>query len=379
VERYNDYLTIMLGLTFTRNYKLTDHDHILWFGDLNYRISMPNEYCRNLIEKGAFDELLEADQLVLEMSNKGAFAGFEEEPVKFYPTYKFDKGTSNYDTSEKQRVPSWTDRIVHRSNVDKGNLRQLNYHSIMDFFLSDHKPVYALFQCKVKFVDEPKRAKMAKELYVSYKQDHDGSGSLLELDDALSSSVLSSSDRFSMEILSEMNLIDDIPNLPQRPVPATAKSPPRRVPPPPPPLRLTANGNNVKDKPIPRKLPPPLTSPKGDVPPPAPPSRRTTISQPAPSRPPLGFSTVPLVPGRSNSGTPNSAQGASSTSSPAIVSPLVPSKPASLSSYKPPAQTQKKPSPAQSSEQSTGSTKRSNNSSPMPAKSLSEWAPLVPK
>lgn len=379
VERYNDYLTIMLGLTFTRNYKLTDHDHILWFGDLNYRISMPNEYCRNLIEKGAFDELLEADQLVLEMSNKGAFSGFEEEQVKFYPTYKFDKGTSNYDTSEKQRVPSWTDRIVHRSTVDKGNLRQLNYHSIMDFFLSDHKPVYALFQCKVKFVDEPKRNKMAKELYVSYKQDHNGSGSLLELDDALSSSVLSSSDRFSMEILSEMNLIDDLPHLPQRPAPAPAKSPPRRVPPPPPPpLRLTANGNNFKDKPIPRKLPPPLTNQKGDVPPPAPPSRKTTLSQPAPSKPPIGFSTVPLVPGRSNSGTPNSTNGTSSTSSPAMVSPMVPSKPASLSSYKPPVQAQvpKKPSSPQSSEEAT---KRSTTSTPIPPKSLSEWAPLVPK
>ena len=217
---------------------------------------------------------------------------------------------------------------------------------------------------------------MAKELYISYKQDHNGSGSLLELDDALSSSVLSSSDRFSMEILSEMNLIDDLPHLPQRPAPAPAKSPPRRVPPPPPPpLRLTANGSNFKDKPIPRKLPPPLTNQKGDVPPPAPPSRKTTLSQPAPSKPPIGFSTVPLVPGRSNSGTPNSTNGTSSTSSPAIVSPMVPSKPASLSSYKPTQVPNKRSSP-QSSEEAT---KRSTTSTPVPSKSLSEWAPLVPK
>ena len=36
------------------------------------------------------------------------FQGFSEQPIKFPPTYKFDINSDIYDSSEKQRVPSWT-------------------------------------------------------------------------------------------------------------------------------------------------------------------------------------------------------------------------------------------------------------------------------
>lgn len=45
------------------------------------------------------------------------FRGLEEGKIEFQPTYKFDKNTSDpigYDTSEKRRVPAWTDRIFFR-------------------------------------------------------------------------------------------------------------------------------------------------------------------------------------------------------------------------------------------------------------------------
>ena len=32
---------------------------------------------------------------------------------------QFDRGTNTYDTSEKQRKPAYTDRILHRVNPDK--------------------------------------------------------------------------------------------------------------------------------------------------------------------------------------------------------------------------------------------------------------------
>jgi hypothetical protein len=39
-----------------------------------------------------------------------AFVGYEEGPLLFRPTYRYDVGTDIYDTSEKMRIPAWTGR-----------------------------------------------------------------------------------------------------------------------------------------------------------------------------------------------------------------------------------------------------------------------------
>ena len=39
---------------------------------------------------------------------ENAFERFSEQPITFPPSYKFDVGTNVYDSSEKQRTPSWT-------------------------------------------------------------------------------------------------------------------------------------------------------------------------------------------------------------------------------------------------------------------------------
>ena len=95
----------------------TVFDRIFWLGDLNYRINGSREIVENLIGRpfGAHGLLLENDQLILERSRGSVFHRYAEAPLNFYPTYKFDKGTSTYDTSKKRRVPSWTDRILYRS------------------------------------------------------------------------------------------------------------------------------------------------------------------------------------------------------------------------------------------------------------------------
>lgn len=52
--------------------------------------------------------LLAADQLNYAMTSGTAFSGYIEGPIVFRPTYRYDVGTDNYDTSEKMRIPAWT-------------------------------------------------------------------------------------------------------------------------------------------------------------------------------------------------------------------------------------------------------------------------------
>lgn len=69
------------------------------------------------VEKGNIEVLIPFDQLTIEMQKNAIFRGLQEGPLTFNPTYKFDKGATgdfDYDSSEKQRVPAWTDRIFFR-------------------------------------------------------------------------------------------------------------------------------------------------------------------------------------------------------------------------------------------------------------------------
>lgn len=61
--------------------------------------------------------LLPHDQLLLQMRTGKAFhEGWQEGPIEFLPTYKYDVGSiGEFDSSEKQRGPSWCDRILFRT------------------------------------------------------------------------------------------------------------------------------------------------------------------------------------------------------------------------------------------------------------------------
>ncbi|RAH75792.1 phosphatase family protein [Aspergillus japonicus CBS 114.51] len=65
--------------------------------------------------------LLPHDQLTMQQSKRKAFHdGWREGPITFLPTYKYDVGSvGRFDSSEKNRGPSWCDRILFRSHKDK--------------------------------------------------------------------------------------------------------------------------------------------------------------------------------------------------------------------------------------------------------------------
>ena len=71
-----------------------------------------------------------------------------EHKIKFLPTYKYIKGKKLYNVSK--RIPSWTDRILYKRNKD---IRCLFYNKI-DLNISDHRPVYALFEIEMENNDK---------------------------------------------------------------------------------------------------------------------------------------------------------------------------------------------------------------------------------
>ncbi|TFY81149.1 hypothetical protein EWM64_g2863 [Hericium alpestre] len=161
-ERNADYRTIISGLHFLRGKTIDSHDNIVWLADTNYRIDLENEDVRSLVQDNNFDALLAADQLKQAIDSGAAFGGYTEGPIQFKPTYRYDLGTDNYDTSEKMRIPAWTDRVLYR-----GKQLDLSEYSRAELRGSDHRPVYSMFEATVHIIDPVKRATLSRLLLES--------------------------------------------------------------------------------------------------------------------------------------------------------------------------------------------------------------------
>ncbi|GMF21142.1 unnamed protein product [Phytophthora lilii] len=121
-------------------------DRVFWYGDLNYRINGTRRMVDTLLLRNQHEVLYANDQLQREMQAGNVFAHFREGQLHFRPTYKFDKRSDTYDSSSKQRIPSWTDRVLYLSNDKAQDIELLSYRSQTDFRTSDHRPVCGIFQ-----------------------------------------------------------------------------------------------------------------------------------------------------------------------------------------------------------------------------------------
>ncbi|XP_029083585.1 phosphatidylinositol 4,5-bisphosphate 5-phosphatase A isoform X1 [Monodon monoceros] len=146
---------------------ILDHDLVFWFGDLNFRIeSYDLHFVKFAIDSEQLHQLWEKDQLNMAKNTWPILRGFQEGPLNFAPTFKFDVGTNKYDTSAKKRKPAWTDRILWKVKAPGGGpspsgreshrlqVTQHSYHSHMEYTVSDHKPVAAQFVLHFAFRDE---------------------------------------------------------------------------------------------------------------------------------------------------------------------------------------------------------------------------------
>ncbi|EGG01434.1 uncharacterized protein MELLADRAFT_117813 [Melampsora larici-populina 98AG31] len=145
---------------------IADHEICFLYGDLNYRIDRGREEVIRAIASGEYLKLLEDDQLRKEKRFNAGFRlkSFREAPITFHPTYKYDPGTHMYDSSEKNRVPAWCDRILYRTpNTNQEVLNQseeikfkplvtsLNYKRY-EVNISDHRPISGSFLVSVKSI-----------------------------------------------------------------------------------------------------------------------------------------------------------------------------------------------------------------------------------
>ena len=147
---------------------IADHDIVFWLGDLNYRIedSVMTERVLFLAEKGKIDEIRALDQLNIERAAGRVFQNFEEGPLTFVPTYKYQPGTDIYEQrpDKKLRAPAWCDRILWMAQEDPSHVVQLSYARSETPNCSDHKAVFSISRLTIKDVVQPKREAIYEEL-----------------------------------------------------------------------------------------------------------------------------------------------------------------------------------------------------------------------
>ncbi|KAL6034285.1 hypothetical protein STEG23_015027 [Scotinomys teguina] len=163
-ERLLDYSRTIQALALPRNVPDTNpyrsnagdvttrFDEVFWFGDFNFRLTGGRVAVEAFLKQDTEVDvlaLLQHDQLTREMKKGSIFKGFEEAEIHFLPSYKFDIGKDTYDSTSKQRTPSYTDRVLYKSR-HKGDICPMKYSSCPGIKTSDHRPVYGLFRVKVR-------------------------------------------------------------------------------------------------------------------------------------------------------------------------------------------------------------------------------------
>lgn len=161
LERNSNYKDAIQGMHIGRSSLdlLNQFDHVIWAGDLNYRLDLVKDRKHtptsdemasilSLIDERDYTALLSADQLKAEMHSGKVFIGFSEGKIDFPPTFKFSKGSVN-DYNPK-RAPAYCDRILWHSAPGLGeNIAQLKLSSCPEVTSSDHKPVYTVFDINI--------------------------------------------------------------------------------------------------------------------------------------------------------------------------------------------------------------------------------------
>eukprot|EP00750_Incisomonas_marina_P000117 INCI10134.1.p1 GENE.INCI10134.1~~INCI10134.1.p1 ORF type:complete len:1102 (+),score=169.86 INCI10134.1:335-3640(+) len=193
-RRGEDFANIYRGISMDQQencyVQMVDNiDHIFWIGDLNYRTEMRDqetnkslmntrreyEAACKLAASKQWDELVAWDQLHRETASGAIFAGFDEHPIHFAPTYRMVKDKAfayGLKTPTRFQAPSYCDRILWHHNktsieVEGGkdnagdagessdaslvpSFACTSYTASHEFLGSDHRAVVATFQLNLR-------------------------------------------------------------------------------------------------------------------------------------------------------------------------------------------------------------------------------------
>lgn len=136
---------------------------------MNYRIDARREMVIASVRSGEHQNLRVHDQLLKEMKfNRGfRLRLFQEGPIDFIPTYKYDPRTDEFDTSLKKRIPAWCDRVLWRV-LNNSRAVQTQYRR-WEANISDHRPISAVFDLTVKSINPAFRADVKNSVEMEWE------------------------------------------------------------------------------------------------------------------------------------------------------------------------------------------------------------------
>ena len=181
---------LSVALEAARLPSVADSSAAFCFGDLNFRLDKAGaKEARWRLRSRDWLSLLWRDELLPQLCGGDAaspFASWDEGDIGFRPTYKYDVGTSELDTSAKQRAPAWCDRVLwstalpaamaHAPPALRRAVHVLFYASCQSVVTSDHKPIKfcaLLHDPTQRLAGQPRRGTIDTGLALSFPS-HEG-------------------------------------------------------------------------------------------------------------------------------------------------------------------------------------------------------------
>ena len=113
---------------------------------------------------------MENDELTKIKTSHPILKNYSEGPLVFDPTYRYDIDSNLYDTSAKNRTPSWTDRILlcrdpqfkrylvrDKYNKDDVVAAMPEFYHRKESYFSDHRPILSVYKIQVIKINRVKK------------------------------------------------------------------------------------------------------------------------------------------------------------------------------------------------------------------------------